>query len=976
MDPPTTPTTSKIHNQCEKTTESIPKNRTLVLGRPVYDIASPGSKSSVFWIVFASVAAIFAALLAYTNASLDVKNCKIPYMQQAYYEFPLFNESSSRLGSKYSLHLYHEEDTTTNDVEDSSNVHMAGPGFNLSGTPVLFIPGNAGSFRQVRSFAAEGYDRALSSQFSSLSHLNFFSLNFREDLTAFSGELLLDQAEYVNDAVQFILSLYSHNESMSDRSVILIGHSMGGVVARASFMLPNYMPGSVDTIFTFAAPHVLPPSTFDPHVVAVYKDIDAFWHNNLYDQEETKFNYRSRNILSNVAVISFAGGSLDTMIPSDHASLAGKIPEENGFTVYTSSIPHVWSGIDHQAVMWCDQLRKVVIDALEDISSVVRMPLGQRMATFRQKFLNKSPLESGAVLSTSSHALRTIKHSDVKNLCTSVSRVPANGYIAHVSQSPLLDHNVLVCSNESKAGKVTCRDLAKDPNYMAILAPTGQYLTHTNVSASEDDFLCFLAPDQTFNVSVASDVFVDVGASYNHIKIPAVRPAMVDLSLKGIWSSLLSYNVQVLSDEPAENFIFRQHIDTSPFEYRFFPGDSPFKINVHGIAPFVPYSVPRNVHLQLWTVEPELAKDIELLISVDYFGSLSRIALHYRSALAVFPVLVLALSMAIQLTVYYKYGQFVSITTAIQVFAERFLVWLVGLTCILPYIMSHSLPRRALAAMQLLSDGGQNNVIQFSSLYMGLPSSHMWALGPALMVVSTGVCYSTCLMVQVLVDVMAWFLRTPVAYLTSTTLVVRMWNSGCWIEVLSTFGLLVVSFIVPHPVTFVVLLLFSLILASSIRAYRDTLWSRIASTSLVEITDVPAVSTPTINVPSLSLDSAVCDYSKSPSTKFIITIVCILLWTLPENILSASVWLQNYNSGWIMTSQPLSSFFSVVGFSILLFCCSKSIMPPLTLPTYLVSMALLFYIAFYTLLFGMQYSYWIHQLWNIFSFWLALMYIN
>ena len=87
----------------------------------------------------------------------------------------------------------------------------------VKGVPVLFIPGNAGSYKQVRSLAAEAAhywnqnirpnpDAADEGKVA----LDFFTVDFNEDLTAFHGQTLLDQAEYLNDAVAYILSLY-HN---------------------------------------------------------------------------------------------------------------------------------------------------------------------------------------------------------------------------------------------------------------------------------------------------------------------------------------------------------------------------------------------------------------------------------------------------------------------------------------------------------------------------------------------------------------------------------------------------------------------------------------------------------------------------------------------------------------------------------------------------------------------------------------------
>ena len=93
----------------------------------------------------------------------------------------------------------------------------------MKGVPVLFIPGNAGSYKQVRPIAAEGatyfhdvlrHDPAAIN--AGVRNLDFFTVDFNEDITAFHGQTMLDQAEYLNEAIAYILSLY-HDPRRSER---------------------------------------------------------------------------------------------------------------------------------------------------------------------------------------------------------------------------------------------------------------------------------------------------------------------------------------------------------------------------------------------------------------------------------------------------------------------------------------------------------------------------------------------------------------------------------------------------------------------------------------------------------------------------------------------------------------------------------------------------------------------------------------
>ena len=221
--------------------------------------------------------------------------------------------------------------------------------------------------------------------------LDFFSVDFNEDITAFHGQTLLDQAEYLNEAVAYILALY-HNPNRSVRdaslpdptSVIILGHSMGGIVARTMLIMPNYQANTINTILTLSAPHARAPVSFDADIVTAYKNINDYWRNS-YSKDDRS------NPLSHLTLVSIAGGGLDTVVPSDYASLTSLVPETHGFTVFTSTIPHVWTGMDHLAIMWCDQFRKAVVRALYDVVDVKQptqtLSRAERVRKFRKHFL-------------------------------------------------------------------------------------------------------------------------------------------------------------------------------------------------------------------------------------------------------------------------------------------------------------------------------------------------------------------------------------------------------------------------------------------------------------------------------------------------------------------------------------------------------------------------------------------------------------
>ena len=316
-------------------------------------------------------------------------------------KFADFDTEHTRFASKYSLHIYREGGF---DEDPKVRLQLAGKArvadiWKVKGVPVLFIPGNAGSYRQARSLGSECAQyyyntvaqdpRALKDGATSI---DFFTIDFNEDFTAFHGQTLLDQAEYLNDAVAYILSLY-HDPRRSQRdpslpdpsSVILVGHSMGGMVARTMLIMSNYQPNSVNTIITMSTPHARPPVAFDGEIVRTYKQTNDYWRN-AYSQK-----WANDNPLWHVTLISIAGGGLDTVVPSDYASLSSLVPSTHGFTVFTSSMPNVWTGADHLAMVWCSQLVKPIVRSIFDTLDVGRpgqtKPRAERMRVFKRWLL-------------------------------------------------------------------------------------------------------------------------------------------------------------------------------------------------------------------------------------------------------------------------------------------------------------------------------------------------------------------------------------------------------------------------------------------------------------------------------------------------------------------------------------------------------------------------------------------------------------
>lgn len=68
-------------------------------------------------------------------------------------------------------------------------------------------------------------------------------------------------------------------QTIQPQQILIIGHSMGGVIARALFLEQNYVKGSVSTILTLNSPHSGPPLLVDSGVADFYEETNRYWSN-------------------------------------------------------------------------------------------------------------------------------------------------------------------------------------------------------------------------------------------------------------------------------------------------------------------------------------------------------------------------------------------------------------------------------------------------------------------------------------------------------------------------------------------------------------------------------------------------------------------------------------------------------------------------------------------------------------------------
>ncbi|XP_072962414.1 uncharacterized protein [Typha angustifolia] len=348
--------------------------------------------------------------------------CVMTYMYPTYIPIPAPANVSS---GKYGLFLYHEGWKQIDFAE-----HLK----KLRGVPVLFIPGNGGSYKQVRSLAAESF-RAyqggpleptfyhettilpgnpgsllmkelesfmIPTQYSRM--LDWFAVDLEGEHSAMDGRILEEHSEYVVYAIHRILDQYRESREVRIKegaevsgnlpnSVILVGHSMGGFVARAAIVHPLLRKSAVETILTLSSPHQSPPVALQPSLGHFYSQVNGEWRKGYMTQTLHAGNLGSSPKLSHVVVVSVSGGIHDYQVRSKLASLDGIVPSTHGFMVGSSGMKNVWLSMEHQSILWCNQL---VVQISHTLLSIIDPETGKPFSnTENRLFVFSKMLRSG-----------------------------------------------------------------------------------------------------------------------------------------------------------------------------------------------------------------------------------------------------------------------------------------------------------------------------------------------------------------------------------------------------------------------------------------------------------------------------------------------------------------------------------------------------------------------------------------------------
>lgn len=189
--------------------------------------------------------------------------------------------------------------------------------------PLLFIPGNQGSYKQVRTIGARLLELGHTEQCYAI-----YTLDLLEQWSVVSSKTIHQQSQFTIKALEFI-------EKRHEPGAILVGHSMGSVVARVVLKtISRKLP-----LISLAAP-------IDRPVLDIDSELDPT-------------DYR---LDSDDQMIFISGGHSDIQVLPHGTHSIGNLR-----FMSTETIPLVWSSPDHQAVVWVHSIVRHIVSLIQSI---------------------------------------------------------------------------------------------------------------------------------------------------------------------------------------------------------------------------------------------------------------------------------------------------------------------------------------------------------------------------------------------------------------------------------------------------------------------------------------------------------------------------------------------------------------------------------------------------------------------------------
>ncbi|KAH8240523.1 hypothetical protein KR038_002336 [Drosophila bunnanda] len=305
--------------------------------------------------------------LFHLYAEVEPNACRMTYM----FSEPMFAPVGVKNGERYPNYgLYYYYEGLRQPVDPLKR--------KMTGAPVIFIPGNAGSYKQVRSLGSVALRKAMSDDAGI--RLDYYTIDFDEELSALYGGYLYRQLSYLKLCIRTILSIYE--DRAEQPSIVLIGHSMGGKLAQ-SVLVDPVIGQHINTILSISTPLDEPVLNLDGQLETFYAQTDVVLGklrtatvptsttnvcDSLHQRPPSVVRMASQESsarLDNVLLISTGGGNRDLLVRPGLTT-----SRFNDLHAMTSAIPRVSLSCDHLSAVWCLQFMQAINRFLFSIAHV------------------------------------------------------------------------------------------------------------------------------------------------------------------------------------------------------------------------------------------------------------------------------------------------------------------------------------------------------------------------------------------------------------------------------------------------------------------------------------------------------------------------------------------------------------------------------------------------------------------------------
>lgn len=616
-------------------------------------------------IIWLAVFAAFA-LMGFRDflTNLEENRCDMTWMYQLprYIKVPLWKGTAKRF-PKYALYLYGE-----GEYADRSK------GLKLFGIPVLFIPGNAGSHKQARSLASVALRKA--ERLTSKVHFNYFAADLDESLSGLFGGVLYEQTEFIRVCVTRILWLYRKIEN-PPTSVVVVGHSMGGLIARGLFTLPKFDPSVVHTIITFGTPHRHPVVSFDPQLMDYYETVNSFWRSQAFSND-------TEARLKNITLVSVSGGLRDVLVRSSPSSMNQLASQSQAINLVTTSVPKVWLSIDHLCLCWCRQLVLVTNRALFDMIDPRRGQIienKQHRMKILQHYFVKNPGQSAVTLSDTSNVLIKRTETDFSRVVSHkrMWRFKGNGRTVNEQNlflfskeewSATHDYLMIMTTIDSEQWLYGCQELSGEActyisslSHLAELLPwSGSTMKYAKLDLSHFPGISYFAvslPDSRKSTIVWSEYQSSSGVEYD-VELPGVlskKSKVLDIASDSLFANITlksvvkSWKVYIFDIEPIDCdrsslLIARIHVPWFNEDVYSFSSNGSTKLVLKLHHP-KPIGNKHHVQMHLW-LDPKCSYRVSA--QYDFYQTLGQIYRFYAVQLFCWTFTIVMLVFAWQLS--------------------------------------------------------------------------------------------------------------------------------------------------------------------------------------------------------------------------------------------------------------------------------------------------------------------------------------